>query len=293
MIAQGGPGNPIQLDPWETIVAVGWNGAGIGVLTIDYPVGVSLSFEPPFDAVVTLPQLTTVTKANLSGDINLITFDTTPNLGALYEPTTDFLWIIDSMLFPDTILPDGTTYDEYKALYSIQPPAVMYPQRWQEIVDLRSLQNTGVIAASYMNYPHDQSQWATWDYGVYNLDGGGTSPGYLPPPGEPFYGLGEHQTSTTEAGRTLTRSIWLIDFASNRVGGALVYVDDPSPSTDPKITGGYNMPVSLKIYPADTTFTVTDFAVAGDKPATIEGTLSVPYDKGGTLFSLNSGGLFA
>lgn len=50
-IIEGSSTNPVQLDPWETIVGVGW-GVGIGVLTVDMPEGISLDFSQG-DAVIT------------------------------------------------------------------------------------------------------------------------------------------------------------------------------------------------------------------------------------------------
>lgn len=275
--------DPVRLDPFQRIIEVGWSGGGLGVLEVDMPEGVSLTFSPysstgigPFSDGATL------LRADLVAEVNGITPIASSVLSNLYDEPEE-LWVIDSVIFPigfDATFGPGA-YAAYKAGY------VLPDYRFEEPSDLRTLGADVRPGGALTGYPTD-GDWADWDYGTYSPGG---EPGYLPPPGppsEPNWGLGEQKTIIDHK-RDLVRAIYVFDFAKDRIGNASVTIANAAHDHDDRL-GSYDMTFALRTFRSSVVLTLDGLHLTAGVESLTEQTRTAAYDQAGTLLTVKKAG---
>lgn len=275
--------DPVRLDPFQRIIEVGWSGGGLGVLEVDMPQGVSLSFSPyGSTGIGPFADGATLVRADLVAEVNNVTPIASSVLSNLYDEPEE-LWVIDSIIFPisfDSTFGPGA-YDAYKAGY------VLPDYRFEEPTDLRTLGTDVRPGTGLSGYPSD-GNWAGWDYGFYEPE---HVPGYLPPPGPPAeanWGLGE-QRSVIEHKRDLVRGIWILDFAKARIGNGTVTVANTSHDHDDRL-GSYDMSFKLRTFRSAAVLTLDGLHLTANVEPLTDETRSAAYDQAGTLLTVKKGG---
>lgn len=268
----------VRLDPWHRIVNVGWGGQ-IGVLQVTMPDGIDFTFSP-FEALPIGPLADgeAIEAADLTGSVNEVQLSGSTVVANLYDET-ETLWIIDSVVFPDSPFSSEAEYDAYKAGYV--PP----DQRFQEVADVRTLgtdvrPGAGIDTTPPSAWPPDGT-WSSWAH----YDGFGP----LPPTGEPFWGLGQHSTQS-EVSRDAVRAIWLFDFGTDRIGSGTITVANPSAEHDDRLAS-YSMSFALRIFPRGVVLTRSGLSLSADLTPLYSAATSAAYDQAGTLFSFDRSGL--
>lgn len=264
-------------DFMHDVIAVHWASGGIGVLQVDLPAGVTLSFDPTSVPIGPLADGAQITRDDLNGSVNELQLSGSTVLENLYD-ITETLWIIDSVVFPDSPFSSQAEYDAYKAGYV--PP----DQRFQEVADVRTLgtdvrPGVGIDTTPPSAWPPDGT-WATWAH----YDGFGP----LPPTGEPFWGLGQH-SSTSETSRDAIRAIWIFDFDRERLSTNQATISDPTAEHDDNLPS-YSMNFALRIFARDVVLTRSGLTLSASKQPIYSAAHTAAYDQAGTLITLDRNG---
>lgn len=267
----------VRLDPYKILRHVHWRAGGIGVLQVDLPEGVGLLFDPASIPIGPLANGEHLVRADLAGSVNELQLSGSTVLANLYD-VVETLWIIDSVVFPDSPFSSEAEYEAYKAGYV--PPDL----RFQEVVDVRTL-GSDVRAVPPIDitppsaWPPDGT-WATWAH----YDGFGP----LPPPGEPFWGLGQHKVAS-EFSRNAIRAIWIFDFERDRLNGDTVSISDPAAEHDDNLAS-YAMQFALRLFSRNVTLMRSGLTLMANEEPGYSAIRTAPYDQAGTLVNLNRTG---
>lgn len=323
--AFGSVKNPARSDyPFVRIVEVGWGGP-IGILSIDYPEGISFNFSPDMPAAIgPYAPNAVIPRADYNGSPPDPTFKVfaigTTVPGAPLATLYDLISTVYLYFAPGGASCCGSP-GESCDLFG--PPEDLNPALSAFLTRLHAAGYTELSSGinlvmgsgpSNLNAPIIDS----FGFPVLrppDVHPGGSLPGFadfavassqtlysmsttVPVPFEACnvddpanyletaWAVVQHDEETK---RDAIRTFWLINFKNEK---STLEISNALPATDPNLPGGYNMTAKLDIYPAGAQLSIASDvrSILSDAPAIVSQSRTAPYDAAGTLWSIKQTG---